>query len=135
MSKKVKVAVFDNDLTVRTKGSFPLTDDGLKIKIKKGGKGHFYPIIDPERALEFPLPWYRGGGYEKVYFVRNHASQCVNFGLDPSEIHPPDPEQIIDAANSALIKNFGTEKQELTWQSWLQIILLVLIFLYQLGVL
>ena len=134
MTKKVNVVVFDNDLVVRTEGKFDLTDDGTKIKIKKGGKGHFYPIIDPERALEFSRPWYKGGS-KKVYYVRNHANQCVNFGLDPPQVYPPDPEQVIDAANTALVKNFGKEKQEMTWQTWFSLLLLMFLVLLQLGVL
>ena len=113
MTKKVKVAVFDQDLKIRQLGDFPLTSDGSKINIKSGGKGHFNPSFSNTSYLEFP---YRSIfslfriRYKRVYVVRNSASKCVNFHTE--EVPAPDPEEVMKAASAKILENMGRETQE-----------------------
>jgi len=46
----------------------------------------------------------------------------------------PDPEQVINAARSELIQNFGKEKEETSWQMWAILGLNLFIMLILLGV-
>ena len=113
MTKKVKVAIFDQDLKIRQFGQFPLTSDGSKINIRSGGKGHFNPSFSNTSYLEFP---YRGFStlfriqYRRVYIVRNNANKCVNF--DTEEVPAPDPDEVMKAAGAKILENMGRETQE-----------------------
>jgi len=113
MTKKVKVAIFDQDLKIRQFGSFPLTSDGSKINIKSGGKGHFNPAFDNTSYLEFPyrsiLHLFRRQ-YKRVYIVRNSASKCVNF--DTEVVSAPDPDEVMKAAGAKILENMGRETQD-----------------------
>ena len=131
-SKKVKVAIFDGDQKIRKLGKFPITDDGSKLKILKGGKRHFYPEFGPNSFLEFPRSRFLGGGWERVYIVRNHASECVNFLT--SSVPGPDPEQVKDAAEATILTRFGVEKQSTPLILYIIVILQGLAFLKIMGV-
>ena len=113
MPKKVKVAIFDQDLKIRQFGDFPLTSDGSKINIKSGGKGHFNPSFSNTSYLEFPyrsiLNLFRIQ-YRRVYVVRNTARKCVNF--DTEEVPAPDPEEVMKAASAKILENMGRETQD-----------------------
>jgi len=104
LTKELKVLVFDRDLKGRTFGSFPVTEDGSKIRIKSGGKGHFMPTFDNDSFIEFPrkfLRWNRG--WERVYFVRNGAKACVRFRPTPNALNIEsiaDLQEVIEAAEN-----------------------------------
>ena len=113
MTKKVKLAIFDQDLKIRQFGDFPLTKDGSKINVRSGGKLHFNPSFSNTSYLEFP---YRSIfslfriRYRRVYVVRNNAGACVNFN---TEVVPaPDPEEVMKAASAKILENMGRETQE-----------------------
>ncbi len=132
MTKKVKVAIFDRDLKVRTLQRYPLSKDGSKIKIRTGGKGHFKPAFDNESYLEFPRFL---GGHEKVYLVRRGAKACVNFKDDPATVYGPDPEEVMTAAKAEILEGLGKEKQETPFILFLILGAIVLIALKVFGVL
>lgn len=110
MSKKVKVAVFDKDQKVRKLQMCEISKDGSKIRVSKGGKNHFYPSFDRSSFLEMPKPWYKGGGFERIYYVRNHASACLNF--ETQEVPDIDLEEIEKAAENKILSGIGTEEKE-----------------------
>jgi len=109
MSKKVKVAVFDKDQKIRKLQMCDIGKDGSKLRVSKGGKNHFYPSFDRSSFLEWPKPWYKGGGFERIYYVRNHASKCVNF--ETLVVPDVDLEVIEDAAEAAILRGIGTEEK------------------------
>lgn len=110
MSKKVKLAIFDGDLKVRTLGHFHVSKDGSKVSVKRGGKGNFNPAFNNDSFLEFPRPWYLGGGWNRIYIVRKGASKCVDFKTETVE--GPDPEEVMDAAKAEILKGLGKDKQD-----------------------
>lgn len=115
MTKKVNVAIFDKDLKARTVGSFPLSKDGTKIKVRTGGKRNFNPSFDYASYIDFPRPRWQGGGWKRIYFVRNGASECVKFNRKPegyTEVPQPDPEMVMEAAKAEILKGIGKDKQE-----------------------
>jgi len=107
MTKKVELAIFDKDLKVRTMGKFPVSQDGTKISVKRGGKGNFNPTFDNESFIEFPK---RFGGWRRIYLVRKGASGCVNFQTE--EVDGPDPALVREAAESQILRNIGKDKEE-----------------------
>ena len=129
MSNKVKVAVFDKDQKVRKLQMCEITKDGSKIKINKGGKKHFYPSFDRSSFLNWPKPFYLGGGYEPIYIVRNHADACVNF--ETQKVPDVSLEQIEEAAQNEILRGIGTEEKETPFAQYfsifLQIIIIVLL--------
>jgi len=131
MKRKLKLAIFDIDGKA-TLGSYPVSDSGDRIRVKKGGESHFMPQFDHTSFIEFPRPWYKGGGSQRIYFARKGAKKCVNFKTEA--ISGPDPELVKIAAGSTMLKDLGKEKQEMTWQTWLQLALTIVILLYVMGV-
>lgn len=113
MPDKVKLAVFDQDLIVRKYGKFELSTDGSKIRVTSGGAAHFLPKIGNTTYLDFPrrslLPPFRKY-LQRLYFVRNTASRCVDFATE--EVASPDPEQVMKAAGAKIASNWGKEKTE-----------------------
>lgn len=110
---KVKVAIYDADLRVKIIKHYPLSSGGTKIKIKSGGDGHFMPTIGTGDYLEWPkrslIPPFRRT-WERVYIVKNNGAKPVNF--ETEEVFGIDTQDIIDAANAEIIRNFGKEKKE-----------------------
>ncbi len=113
MTKKVKLAIFDKDLKARTYENFPLSKDGTRISVRRGGKRNFNPTFDmdsyiefPERSLvpPFPIKW------KRVYFVRNGAKACVNFQTE--KVEGPDADLVMEAAEAEILKGIGKDKQE-----------------------
>ena len=123
MTQKVKVAVFDKDQKIRRLQKCEISKDGSKIRVSKGGKGHFYPSFDRSSFLEWPKPWYKGGSHERIYFVRNHASKCVNF--ETQVVPDVDLEEIEKSIGKTGLDKLGNQKQEISFIFYL--ILLVLI--------
>ena len=113
MSKKVKVAVFDKDQKIRKLQDCEISKDGSKIRVSKGGKGHFYPSFDRSSFLEWPyraITSFWKTSYERIYVVRNHASKCVNF--ETMEVPDVDLEEIEKAAENSILKGIGSEEKD-----------------------
>ena len=126
MSKKVRLAIIDKDLRVRTLKKFPLTDDGAKIKVVESGKGMFKPEIDTDSHIELPsrsffLPWRKK--WTRYYFVNKGALKCINFKTET--ISGPDQSLVLEAAATTMLMNLGKEKKET--EMIVYIILLVVI--------
>jgi len=134
MDDKVKVAVFDKDGRIRTLAKKSLTKDGSKIKVKEGGDAHWSPEFDNHSFLEFPRPWYLGGGWNRLYFVRNHSAKCVDFKDDPATIYGPDPEVVIKAAEDAIRKSMKQEDPQTPLILYLMFGANIIILLKVLGV-
>lgn len=113
MTKKVKLAIFDKDLKARTYASFPLSKDGSRISVRRGGKRNFNPTFDQESYIELPVrsifpPF--STKWNRIYFVRNGAKACVNFKTET--ILEPDPELVMQAAEAEILKGIGKDKQD-----------------------
>ena len=134
MSQKVKLAIFDNDLKARTVKKFDVSDSGDQIKVKSGGESHFMPQFDNDSFIEFPRPWYLGGGWNRIYFVKKGAKACVNFSTE--HVPLPDPEQVKKSVGSTLLDELGKEKPPFpTWIIYLILLLAIGTALKVFGVL
>ena len=120
-SKKVKLAILDKDLKARTVKKYDVSESGEQIKVVSGGEGHFMPYFDNDSFVELPRPWWKGGGFEKVYFAKKGAKKCVNF--DTETAYGPDPEDMKRAVSSSLLSELGKEKEN--FPSWLIYAILV----------
>jgi len=129
MTKKVELAVFDKDLKVRTLGKFHVSKDGTKIAVKRGGKGNFNPTFDNESFIEFPK---RFGGWRRIYLVRKGANACVNFKT--GKVEGPDPELVIEAAGSEILRGIGKEKEETPLITYITLAAIILVALKIFGV-
>lgn len=128
MSDTVKLAIFDQDLIVRRFKKYPLSSSGSQIKVVAGGDGHFMPKIGNTTYLDFPrrslIPPFRKY-HERIYFVRNTASRCVDFKTE--EVALPDQDQIMKAVGSKIASNWGKESTETPLLMWIVLALLGLI--------
>jgi hypothetical protein len=124
MSRKLTVAIFDRDKVAEI-GKYPVSPDGSKISIKRGGKKNFNPTFDNDSYLELKLPFM---GKRKVYFVRRGAKACVNFKTE--KVPDFDVDSVFEAAKAEVMTRFGTEKAEtpyaLYFVAFLQIILMII---------
>lgn len=127
MGKEVKLAIIDNDLKARTVENYPVSDDGTKIRVVSGGEGHFMPSFDNHSFIEFPRPRYRGGGWNRIYFVKKGAKKCIDFKTEL--VTGPDLEQMKKAVAGSLLDKMG--KQEPPFPTWV----IYLILLFSLGTL
>ena len=113
MTKKVKLAIFDKDLRARTYENFPLSTDGSRISVRRGGKRNFNPTFDQDSYIEFPsrslMPPFRIK-WNRVYFARNGAKACVNFKTE--KVSGPDSDLVMEAAEAEILKGIGKDKQE-----------------------
>ena len=132
MTRKLKLAVFDIDLIASVK-SYPVSDSGDRIRVVKGGENHFMPKFDNTSYLEFPRPWYKGRGTERMYFARKLSKKCVDFQTEA--VAGPDPEAIKIAAGATMLKDLGKEKQDTSMIQWITLAAVILILLKVLGVL
>lgn len=135
--EKVRLAILDKDLKARTFKKFPLSSDGTKIDVVRAGSGYFMPKIDNDSFVEFPYrtllsfpPFKRQ--FMRVYFATRGADACINFRT--GEVPGPDPQQVLDAAKTELVKNFGKEKQEVPLPLYIILVLVLLMFLKLFGV-
>jgi len=124
-TKKVKVAVFGRNLQAEL-GKYEVSSREDKIKIIKGGKRNFNPSFNETSYLEMPK---RFGGREKVYFVRSGAKACIDFKTANPEILLPDSEQVIEAAEAELIRNFGKDDKNTPWYVYVLMGMLCLVLL------
>lgn len=135
MTKKVKLAIFDKDLKARTYKNFPVTDDGAKIQVKRGGKANFNPEFDNESFIEFPKrslrpPWRIH--WNRVYFAPNGAKKCVNF--QTLTVLEPDPSLVLKAAGTEMLRNLGKEKAETPMLTYIMLFILIVLALKVFGV-
>jgi len=135
MTKKVKLAIFDKDLKARTYESFPLSKDGSRISVRRGGKRNFNPTFDQESYIEFPerslIPPFRTK-WNRVYFVRNGAKACVNFKTP--QVSGPDPELVMEAAEAEILKGIGKDKQDTPIIMYLILLVIIGVALKVFGV-
>ena len=122
-------------MKARTYRNFPVTDDGAKIQVKRGGKANFNPSFDNDSFIELPKralfrPW--KVNWHRVYFAPNGAKACVNFQTET--VLEPDPSLVMKAASSEMLQNLGKEKPETSFLTYLQLGLLIFIVLKLLGV-
>jgi len=124
MSKKVKLAIIDNDGKARTVKEYPISEDGTKIRVVSGGEGHFMPKFDNDSFVEFPkkLLGIINLGWDRVYMVKKRAKACINFKT--GEVEGPDPEQLKEAIGSTLVQQMGQEKPP--FPSWIVYFILLL---------
>lgn len=133
MARKVKLAIFDIDLRASVK-KYPVSDSGDRIKVVKGGEGHFMPKFDNTSFIEFPKKFlFLNIGYEKVYFARKASKKCVDFNTE--SVAGPDPELVKEAAGATMLKDLGKEKQDTSMIQWITLAAVILILLKVLGVL
>ena len=132
MKRKVKIAIFDVDLKASVK-KYPVSDSGDRIKVVKGGESHFMPKFNHTSFIEFPRPWWKGGGYERIYFARKGAGECVDF--QTGAVAGPDPELIKEAAGATMLKDLGKEEPPFpTWMIYLILLCSIGILLKVFGV-
>jgi len=129
------LAVYDKDLKARVYKNFPVSDDGAKIMVRKGGRANFNPAIDNESFIEFPKrsllrPWVTN--WQRVYFAPNGAKKCVNF--QTKTILDPDPSLVLKAAGTEMLRNLGKEKIETPVLTYIMLFLLVVAVLKLFGV-
>jgi hypothetical protein len=125
MARKVKLAIFDNDLKA-TVGKYEVSDDGTKIRIVSGGEAHWMPTFDNDSYIDQPYrsilsPWKIS--YNRMYFVKKKGAKCVNFKT--GEASGPDPEQMKEAVASSLVNKLGDDNTE-TPIIWYIILLILL---------
>lgn len=133
--EKVLLAILDRDLKARTYAKFPLSSEGTKVDVVNAGKGYFMPKIDNDSFIEFPYrspltPWKIS--WRRVYVAVRGSASCINFRTE--EVKGPDPQQVIDAARSELVKNFGKEKIETPLITYIILIAIILVALKVFGV-
>lgn len=124
MVRKVRLAIFDNDLKAKVK-KYEISTDGTKIKVVSGGEGHFMPSFDNNSFIDLP---YRGFSfwkisYRRLYFVKKKGEKCVNFST--GEVSGPDPEQLKEAIGATLLGDLGKEGPEIP--IWLIYLLLLVV--------
>ncbi len=133
MARKVTLAIFDNDLKLEI-GKYSLSKDGTKIIVKSGGDANWAPSFDNDSFLEFPKARWKGGGYNRIYFVKKKGAKCVNFKADPPTVTGPSEEQLKEAMGSVAFKNLGKEDKEPTLISYLTLAIAFIILLAEMGV-
>ena len=132
MVEKVNVAIFGADLQISPVKQYEVDESGSKIRINpKGGKGHFMPAFTNTSYLDFPTSkkylLFGKRSYRRIYFVRKMAKSCVDFHTPFVPL--PDIKQVMDAAESEIVKNFGKENNDTPWYVWPILAITVLSFL------
>lgn len=122
-TKKVKVVIFGRHLQVEV-GKYELSSKESKIKIRTGGKRNFNPSFNETSHLVYPKLF---GRSERVYFVRNGAEACIDFKSKHPEIKGPDQQQVVEAAEAEIIRNFGKESKDTPWYVYVMLGMLALI--------
>lgn len=134
-TNKVKLAVYDKDLKARIYKKFPVTDDGAKIQVKRGGKANFNPEFDNDSFIEFPkrsFPRVWRKTWDRVYFAPNAAKKCVNFRT--LTVLEPDPSLVLKAAGTEMLRNLGKEKAETPMLTYIMLFILIVLALKVFGV-
>lgn len=125
MTKKVKLAIIDNDGRARTVKKYPISEDGTKIRVVSGGEGHFMPSFDNNSFVEFPKKFLMFNlGWNRVYMVKKRASACIN--LDTGKVSGPDPEKLKEAVGSTMLNQLGQDKPPFpTWMIYIILLLAI----------
>jgi len=131
MKKKVKLAIFDEDLKVRTFKKYAVSESGNQIVVKSGGGGHYMPSFDNNSFIELPT---RFGKWNRIYLIRKGAKKCVSFKTEPPIVSGPDPELVLEAASNKILRNIGKEEQNIPWINYVILGLSILTFLIVAGV-
>jgi hypothetical protein len=129
------LAVYDKDLKARIYKKFPVTDDGAKIQVRRGGKANFNPEFNNDSFIELPKrsllrPWVIG--WNRVYFAPNGAKKCVDFRNEV--VLDPDPTLVMKAAGTEMLRNLGKEKAETPIITYVMLLILILLALKLFGV-
>lgn len=134
MTRKVKLAIFDADLKTTIK-KYEISESGNHILVKSGGTEHFMPSFDHTSFLEFPVryPWsFWKTSYERIYFARKLAKNCVNFKTEA--LAGPSPEFVKEMGMKVMLDRLNKQKQETVWQMWLILAVSIITLLYVTGV-
>lgn len=131
---RIKLAIYDKDLKARSYGKFPVSQDGTKIRVKRGGTENFNPEFDNETYIELPNPAWMlwKPKWERLYIVPNGSPKCVNFKTQT--VLEPDPEKVMKAAENKILENIGREKIEVPLVMYLMFAALILIAMKVFGV-
>lgn len=121
MSNKIKLAVIDRNLRCKI-GTYDISDTGDKIVIDPE-KIALNPTFDVDSFLEIPRSIWKGGGYDKIYFMINGADTCINFKTP--KMNGPDKQSVMRAAENEILWNMG--KDEVKTPFWAYFIILILI--------
>ena len=130
MTRKVTLAIFDNDLRAKV-GKYPISDDGTKIRVVSGGENHHMPAFDNDSFIEFPKKWFQfwKPTWTKIYFVKGKGKKCIDFKGEPVIIFPPDPEALKKSNLNLLATKIGKDTDQGTpWCSWITLIFSLLSF-------
>jgi len=132
MGKKVKIAVFDKDQTVKLE-QHELSKSGNKIDIVSGGEGYFMPEIGPTKFLYWPIRkrflFFGKHVYERIYFALKKGVSCIDFArkitiLDEEThtgaiVYGPDEEALKESLTNLLATKIGKDAKEgIPWQTW-----------------
>ena len=121
MTRKVNLAIFDNDLRAKV-GKYPVSDDGTKIRVVSGGENHHMPSFDNDSFIEFPYRAFSSFwtvSYKRVYFVKGKGKKCIDFKGETVTIFPPDPEALKRANLNLLATKIGKDTNQGTpWYIW-----------------
>jgi hypothetical protein len=132
MGKKVKIAVFDKDQTVKLE-KHELSKSGNKIDIVSGGEGYFMPEIGPTKFLYWPIRkrflFFGAWVYERIYFALKRGASCVDFArkitiFDEETnigaiVYGPDEEQVKQANTNLIATRIGVDTiQKTPWYIW-----------------
>lgn len=132
MGKKVKLAVFDKDQTVKLE-RHEISNNGNRISIVPEGAGYFMPEIGPTKFLYWPMRkkflFFGSYVYERVYFALKKGSSCLDFAkqiayydektANAVVVYGPDVEQVKKANLNLLAEKIGVDNNPQTpWYIW-----------------
>jgi len=136
LGKKVKTAIFGNDLRVKLK-DHELSASGNKISIVTGGEGYFMPEIGPTTFLDWPIRkrflLFGPTVYTRIFFSIKKGSKCVDFLT--GVVYGPDEEALKKSNLNLLATKIGKDtNQETPLVTWLILAGVVFSILFQMGV-
>ena len=132
MGKKVKLAVFDKDQTVKIE-KHEISKNGNRISIVPEGAGYFMPEIGPTKFLYWPKRkkylLFGAHSYERVYFALKKGASCLDFAKKIAYydeeiaqgvvVYGPDAEQVEGATTNMLAEKIGVDNNPKTpWYIW-----------------
>jgi len=148
MGKKVKLAVFDKDQTVKLE-RHEISNNGNRISIVPEGAGYFMPEIGPTKFLYWPIRkrYFLFGerNYERVYFALKKGTSCLDFAKKIAYydeetalgvvVYGPDVEQVKRANLNLLAEKIGVDNNPKTpWYVWPILIFSLLSFFLLLNI-
>lgn len=134
--RKALVLVYDKALRAPNGyKKYPISKDGQRIDIKKGGKAHWQPQIDHNSHIDVARRgWIRRWRtyWKRIYIVEKGADSCIDFSTP--KVTGPTEEDVKNAAKSELVTGFGKQKQETPLIQYINVLLLILIIMRLFGV-